>query len=60
MENKKESGITLVALIVTVIVLLILVGVTINFTIGNNGVIGKTKDSKVEMKAGTVEEQRNL
>jgi len=34
----REQGITLIALIITVIVLLILAGVTINLTLGDNGI----------------------
>ena len=35
---KKEEGITLVALVITIIVLLILAGVTISLTLGQNGI----------------------
>ena len=40
---KKERGITLVALVVTIIVLLILAGVAISLTIGKNGIFNKMK-----------------
>lgn len=40
---KKETGITLIALIITVIVMLILAGVTIDMTIGNNGIFKKQR-----------------
>ncbi len=40
-KQKKNSGITLIALIITIIVLLILVGVSIPLVIGENGVINK-------------------
>ena len=43
MENK---GITLIALTVTVIVLLIISGVTISYLTGKNGIINQAKDSK--------------
>lgn len=50
MKNRKElnnrSGITLVALVVTVVVLLILVGVTITSFIGDGGVLNETKEIK--------------
>jgi type II secretory pathway pseudopilin PulG len=36
-RNLKEKGITLVALVVTMIILLILAGVTINLVLSNNG-----------------------
>ena len=42
---KKESGITLVALVVTIIVLLILAGVAISLTIGNNGIFNRAQQA---------------
>lgn len=42
---KKEKGITLIALVVTIIVLLILAGVAISLTIGQNGIFGKAQDA---------------
>ena len=42
---KKNSGITLVALVITIIVLLILAGVVIRLAVGDNGVIIRAKDS---------------
>lgn len=41
-KNTKEKGITLVALVITIIVLLILAGLTISY-ISNGGIIDKTK-----------------
>ncbi len=43
MENKK--GITLIAVIITVIVMLILAGVSINLAIGDKGVIEKSHEA---------------
>ena len=45
---KKNKGITLVALVVTIVVLLILSGVSINLVLGNNGIIAKAKDAKTK------------
>lgn len=45
---KKEGAITLIALIVTVIVLLILAGVTVMLLLESNGVINITKKAKEE------------
>ena len=42
---KNNKGITLVALVVTIVVLLILAGVSINLVLGNNGIIAKAKDA---------------
>lgn len=43
---KRESGITLVSLIITIIVLIIIAGITINMTVGENGILNKAKDTK--------------
>ena len=43
---KNKSGITLIALIITIIVLLILAGISIALVVGDNGVLTKATDSK--------------
>lgn len=43
--KKQNKGITLITLIITIIVLLILAGVTINMVLGENGLFGKAKTS---------------
>lgn len=43
---KKENGITIVALTVTIVILIILTGVTLNFTIGDEGIITMAKGHK--------------
>ena len=45
---KNIKGITLVALVVTIVVLLILAGVSINLVLGNNGIIAKAKDAETK------------
>ena len=45
---RKNKGITLVALVVTIVVLLILAGVSINLVLGNNGIIAKAKDAETK------------
>ena len=45
---KNNKGITLVALVVTIVVLLILAGVSINLVLGDNGIIAKAKDAKTK------------
>lgn len=54
---KKEKAITLVALIVTIIVLLILAGVTLGVIMGENGILFKTIEAK--RKWGNAQEQEN-
>ena len=49
---KKSNGITLIALVVTIIVLIILAGVSINLILGDNGIITKAQEAKqVQEKA---------
>ena len=48
MKLKKEKGITLIALVVTIVVLLILAGVSINLVLGNNGIIAKAKEAETK------------
>ena len=46
----KQAGITLVALVVTIIVLLILAGVTISLALGGNGLLSRTIDASLKTK----------
>ena len=48
MKTKEMKGITLVALVVTIVVLLILAGVSINLVLGNNGIIAKAQEAKTK------------
>lgn len=41
----KQNGITLIALVVTIVVLLILAGVTINALFGDTGIIKRAQDA---------------
>ena len=53
--NKKrtQKGITLIALVVTIVVLLILAGVSINAVFGQDGIIQKAKDAQNKMNQAT-------
>lgn len=57
---KKSNGITLVILVVTIIVLLILAGVSINVAVGENGTIDKAKNTKEEARGVSVEDERDF
>ena len=46
LRNKSENGITLIALVVTIVVLIILATISINAVIGQGGIIEKVKDAK--------------
>ena len=54
---KKQKGITLIALVVTIVVLLILAGVTINLLLDENGIIAKSKDARSGTRASQVEDE---
>ena len=45
---KEKKGITLVALVITIIVLLILAGVAISALSGENGILKRTIDAKIQ------------
>ena len=49
---RRSSGITLVALVITIIVLLILAGVTLSLTLGENGLLRRAEESKNAHLAG--------
>ena len=46
LKNKSEQGITLVALVITVIIIIILATVAINFAFGNNGLITRAEQAR--------------
>ena len=54
---KTQKGITLIALVVTIVVLLILAGVTISLLLDENGIIAKSKDARIETRASQVEDE---
>ena len=47
-KRKKETGITLIALVITIIVLLILAGVSIMMLTGDNGILNQASNAKVK------------
>ena len=64
-ENKKtvkikEQGITLIALVITIIVLLILAGVSIAMLTGNNGILTQAQRAKELTEISSEEEYINL
>ena len=57
---KGSKGITLVALVITVIVLLILAGVTIATLTGNNGILTRASEAKNESEESAIREKIKL
>ena len=51
---KKEKGITLVALVVTIVILLILAGVSLNLVFGSNGIVSKAGEAREEQCHGSI------
>ena len=57
---KNEKGVTLVALVVTIIVLIILAGISINLVLGDNGIITIAKKAKENTELARVKEETEL
>ena len=56
---KQEKGITLIALVITIVVLMILAGVSINTVLGDDGIIKKAKEAAETTKRASAEEEMN-
>ena len=56
----KRQGITLIALVVTIIVLLILAGVSISMLTGQNGILNRAKDAKEKTELAQKEENEKM
>ena len=59
-RKRKERGITLIALVITIIVLLILAGVSIAMLTGQNGILTQAQNAKNETEKASVIEQARL
>ncbi len=57
---KSSKGITLIALVITIVVLLILAGVTIMMLFGENGIIAKAEKAKEETNQKTESDQEKF
>ena len=57
---KEQKGITLIALVITIIVLLILAGISIAMLTGNNGLLTKANSAKTETTKAEVMERINM
>ena len=60
LKSKQEKGITLIALVVTIVVLLILAGVSISLVLNNNGVISKSKDARDQYAEAQTNEEKHF
>ena len=57
---KKQKGITLIALVITIIVLLILAGVAISAIVSDDGIINKADSAKKETVKGDIKDRLHL
>ena len=57
---RNQKGITLIALVITIIVLLILAGVTIAMLSGDNGILTRATTTKEANAESTAREEANL
>ena len=57
---KNQKGITLISLVITIVVLIILAGVAINMTLGENGIFKKAQEAKRLQEIATAKEQIGL
>lgn len=59
-EWKIEKGITLIALVITIIVLIILAGISIRLILGENGIISKSKKAEVYYEEAVAKEKLEI
>lgn len=59
-KSEKNSGITLIALVVTIIILLILTGVSISMLTGQNGILNRVAEAKEKTSLGQKQEKQDM
>lgn len=57
---KKDKGITLIALVITIIILIILAGISVATLTGDNGLFSRAKQAKENSKYSSIEEEVKL
>ena len=57
---KRNKGITMISLVVTIIVLIILAGVSMNMVVGDNGIITQAQRAKENTELARIEEEEQL
>lgn len=60
LKIKQEKGITLIALVVTIVVLLILAGISINLVLGDNGIITKAQEARIAQELSSYKENMKI
>ena len=57
---KRNKGITLIALVITIIVLLILAGISINMLMGQNGILNRATTAKTQTESTNARDELAL
>lgn len=60
MKTKENRGVTLIALAITIIIMLILAGVTISTLTGNSGISSNTNQARIQNELAQYKEQMEL
>ncbi len=60
MNKKKAKGITLIALVVTIIILLLLAGISVQMLTGNNGILTRAEEAKIVYEESEFKTQLEL
>ena len=58
--EKNERGITLLTLAITILIIIILAGVTINATLGDNGLLKQAQDAKDMAESTTIDTEEKM
>ena len=58
--DQNNKGITLIALVLTIIILIILAGISINLILGDNGLLGKAKDAREQQTIESIREKLDI
>ena len=59
-QESEEQGVTLVALVVTIVIMLILAGVALNIALGDNGLINQTKKATEKYKEAQTNDEDSI
>ena len=57
LKTKENKGITIIALVITIVILIVLAGLTINMLIGENGIITKASIAKSSTELAKYKEE---
>lgn len=58
--NKKAKGITLIALVITIVIVLILAGISMSFVLGKNGIITKAQEARDKTAEAKANEEKDF